>query len=257
MFFVTIRNSVVGRSVLLSALLFVCAVQIAHCQSDGEARWIAKDFVLLRNNPSTGAEVETEMDRGTKVKHLDKEGGWCNIVQPFVRYKGWVQCESLVETESLAKKSEEENQTVKSSRFIQNLAEKGCSIMLTRQTFLRNRNGIVSLGLGVINISEAKTIKYVHVDWELFNRVGDPVSNTSTKRTRLVGPLEPGQTSFIEWEGVWKSSVGSCAVVTKIKVTHIDGSTFTYLKDLKEIPEKAESVNVAGDCSYENQEGNS
>jgi hypothetical protein len=141
-------------------------------------------------------------------------------------------------------------------RYLRFLRQKGYSVVLATQTFEKNSAGGINIGLGLGNISDSKTIKYVTATWRLYNPVGDPVSKgleSSRAETKLVGPLEPGETGYTEFENVWYSNVGSCAVLEKLVVEHIDGTSFTYVSDLTDIAEKARGVRLEGDCSYEAQ----
>jgi len=177
---------------------------------------------------------------------------------------GWVYARRLQDPESYREKQRqemlrrraEERRRREAEDHIQSLRAKGYSVVLSRQTFSKDSAGGIKIGLGLGNISDSKTIKYATATWRLYNLVGDPVSkglDSSRAKTKMVGPMEPGETSYTEFEGVWYSNVGSCAVLEKLVVEHIDGTSFTYVSDLTDIAKKAEGVRLKGDCSYEAQ----
>lgn len=141
---------------------------------------------------------------------------------------------------------------------IESVREKGYGIALTRQTFDRSSADGISVGIGLVNTSEGKTVKYAKITWKLFNSVGDQTpgdnSGDEVEQTRLVGPLKPGESSYTEFENVWYNSVGTCAQIQRIEVEYIDGSSFTFIDDLSEIASETGGVRIEGDCGYEAQQ---
>lgn len=199
-------------------------------------------------------------ERGDTVKVIGKMEGRFRVIHEGK--EGWIREEKVMsekEEREYQRELEAQRRRARQRRkYLQGLREKGYTIVLTRQTFAKNSADGVSIGLGVVNISQAKTIKYLRITWKLFNPVGDPApgenTGNATAQTRLVGPINPGGTSYTEFENVWYSPTGTCAEIRGIEVEHIDGSTFTYVNDLQDIAQQAESVRLMGDCSYEAQQ---
>lgn len=221
----------------------------------------------LRSESSAAAQQLEKLSRGDTV-------GVTGITEEYFRVKrngetGWLKRQKIMskeEEQDYEKRVEvqrrlarqQKKQAQQRRKYFQSLREKGYSIVLTRQTFEKNTADGISVGVGLTNISQDKTVKYAKITWKLFNSVGDPTagdkSGTETAKTRLVGPVEPGESGYTKFENVWYNPVGACAEVRGIVVEHIDGSTFTYIDDLKDIAQEAESVRLIGDCSYEAQQ---
>lgn len=146
---------------------------------------------------------------------------------------------------------------IEATTYIERMRDEGYSLVLEGHYLDRNSADGVSVALDLRNISKEKVIKYADIEWQLFNSVGDPVKGEhgtpSVTTTRFVGPLSQGETASVEFENVWYNSVGSCAVVRRIDVEHVDGSTFTYINDLQDISKRAGFVNLRGECRYEAQ----
>jgi len=174
-------------------------------------------------------------------------------------------------------------------RLVDQLKNKGHTVVPVFQTFGKNSADGVTLRFGVTNISSTKTIKYVRSTWKLFNSVGDPVegdnSGESVARAKLTGPLNPREAATAKFENVWYSSTATCAELRGLQVEFIDGTTFSttdfsLLKKVSQIDRISEETtselstsqilslagNLAessdldigfrteGDCSYEAQQ---
>lgn len=204
------------------------------------------------------------LSQGDTVKIRGSEEDYFRVTytEGGVEWEGWLRKENVMsddERKKYKKKLRAKHQRARNRRkYLQRLREKGYTIVLARQTFEKNSADGISVGLGLINISLNKTVKYARITWKLFNPVGDPTSgkNTgiATAQTRLVGPLEPGGSGYTDFENVWYSSVGTCVEVHRIEVQHMDGSSYVYVNDLRDIAREAESVRLKGDCSYESQQ---
>ncbi|MDA3933967.1 MAG: hypothetical protein PF630_06530, partial [Gammaproteobacteria bacterium] len=85
-----------------------------------------------------------------------------------------------------------------------------------------------------------KPIKYVSMNMEAYNRVGDVVKSTiggdMIKVLRAVGPIEPGlgnggsffnSSKTTSYENVWYNNSISCVRVASADIEYMDGSTDT------------------------------
>jgi len=136
------------------------------------------------------------------------------------------------------------------------LRKLGYTIVVDNQSIEQNSADGISVNLRISNISARKAVKYFSVEMSLYNSVGDRTSGQyhgSSQSLRAVGPIEPQEHSTYRFDNVWYSSSGACVVIDRIRVQHIDGSTFTYLQDLRDITGLSPSVRLQGDCSYEAQ----
>lgn len=203
----------------------------------------------LKAAPNFDAEQKGYVEDGTKgvVTAGGPQDEYFRI--DLGQRKGWVSGGSVV--------------SVKLARKVERAKEEGYGVVLVRQTFGRNSADGISVGVGLLNISKNKTIKYAEIDWKLFNSVGDPAagenSGEATAETKLVGPIEPKDGGYTEFENLWYSPAGSCAEVREIMVEYIDGSTstldsgwFSFTDDLQYIA--TENARLTEDCSYEAQQ---
>lgn len=224
---------------------FLFALIIAVLPASGQA--VGDSVVIqgenLRAAPGFGAEQKGYVEDGTRGV-ITAEGPQDEYFRVNLgQREGWIFGSSVV--------------TLKFARKVQKAKEEGYTVFLVRQSVQRSPYGGIDVALGVINVSQDKTVKYIDATWQLFNPVGDPVETgleSSTAETRLVGPIEPRDTGASTFEDVWNSDVGECAVLKKLVVRHIDGSSFTYINDLKDIAMEDSNVRLRGDCSYEAQQ---
>ncbi|MCS4054105.1 hypothetical protein [Salinibacter ruber] len=252
---------------------------------NGKEGWLSKDLVMsseqrqeykqalstpgrlkttrrgaMRKAPFSFGDRIATLVKGDTVRVELTENGY--VYAEHSGEKGWVSEDLLMREEEVRKYRRklraQRRQARKQIQYIKTLREQGYTTLLTRQTFRKGSVDGVSVGLGVRNISQTKTVKYLRITWKLFNSVGEPTtgqnSESSTVETKIVGPIKPGEAGYTEFENAWYSSVGTCAEVRGIVVEHIDGSTTTYIDDLGKITQKAEKVRLIGDCSYEAQQ---
>jgi hypothetical protein len=215
---------------------------------------VSVEDALLQPNPKYSTNYLEHFGEATPAQIVDLGRGHDYIRIKIEGKKGWVEEGTLSPIASYRKQRERRREAEDLRR---QLRRKGYTVVIVAQTFEKNSAGGIDIGLGFINISETKTIKYATATWQLHNPVGDPVEkglDSSTAKTRFVGPLEPEGIGRSTFENVWYSNVGSCAELKKLVVEHIDGSSFTYVNDLKEIAQLSESVRLDGDCSYEAQQ---
>lgn len=248
------------RTLLLLSVLFAALVTPSFGQLG-----VVGDSVLvtggeIRDKPSVFGDSKLDLSRGDTVKVLRRRGeNYFRVAHGEV--EGWLSARQVMTSEEKRKYRREMREQRRSAeekrQYLQRLRDKGYTIVLTRQTFDKNSADGISVGLGLVNISRSKTVKYAKTTWKLFNSVGDPTAGKNgraTAQTRLVGPLEPKESGYTEFENVWYNSVGTCAEIHRIEVEHIDGSNFTYVNDLQDIAQKAETVRLQGNCSYESQQ---
>lgn len=214
----------------------------------------------IRKAPFSFRDAVATVVKGDTVRVQFREGGYARVKHGDK--EGWLSLDLLMSEEEARgyrqKLRSQRSEARQRRQRLQPLREKGYTILLTRQTFRKNSADGISVGLRVANISQTKTVKYLTVTWKLFNPVGEPTEGEYRRspraRTRLVSPIDPGDKSRVEFENVWYSPAGACAEIRRIKVEHIDGSTFTYVNGLKDIAREAESVRLIRDCSYKAQQ---
>lgn len=215
----------------------------------------------VRDKPSIFGDTKFELTRGDTVKVLRRRGEDYFEVA-YGEQTGWLserQVMTSAEQREYRRELEAKRRGARERKeYLKGLRNEGYTIVLIRQTFSKNSADGISVGLGLANISKSKTIKYAKIRWELHNSVGDPTAGDNSGRarakTRLVGPIKPEEAGYTEFENVWYSSVGTCAEIRRIEVEHIDGTSFVYANDLREVAQEAETVRLRGDCSYEAQQ---
>ena len=100
---------------------------------------------------------------------------------------------------------------------------------------------------------QGRTIKYIYFTLVPYNRVGDQVYGTNSGESKhvatAIGPIAPdaGSTT-IEFENIWYNKVTYCIELLKMRVEYMDGSSHTYINDLKDIIRISRGVTLAGEC---------
>jgi hypothetical protein len=133
------------------------------------------------------------------------------------------------------------------------LREEGFGIMLSSMSRRINSADGIAVYIAGENIEQEKTIKYVTFTLQLFNPVGDAargrIRTPSRTTLRGIGPIAPGEPFRYEFDSVWYSAAGDCVELLRVHVEHVDGSTFTYVNDLKPVTRHSQrGVNLRGDC---------
>lgn len=235
------------------------------------------DTVFVKNNddaidePSVFGDKVFRVSEWDTLKVVEQEEDYLKVAKQG--QKGWVSRRSILATKAELReakrrkkirrqyfeemKAEAKRRKKRRLQYFEEMKAEGYTVVLSNQTFDRNSAGGIDIGLSLLNISESKTIKYATAIWVLYNPVGDPVEKgleSSTAETRFVGPLESEEASSSTFENVWHSDVGSCAELKKLTIEHIEGSSFTYVNDLKDIARLSESIRLDGDCSYRAQQ---
>ena len=90
-----------------------------------------------------------------------------------------------------------------------------------------NSAGRVGIDFKFYNTSN-ETIKYLYATFKAYNAVGDPqggeIYSSSTRQTKVTGPVKPN--GFKEaWGGDWYNYTITCARLTDIKITYMNGKT--------------------------------
>lgn len=136
------------------------------------------------------------------------------------------------------------------------LRDQGVLMTLDAQGFDKNSADGIASSFRISNISEDKTVKYARLTLRLFNPVGDATPgehSPATQTVRAVGPIEPGDEGYYDFENTWYSSTGSCVELRSVLVQYVDGSSSEYADNLDLVRKEGSGVNLAGDCSYEAQ----
>jgi len=224
-------------------------------------------------------EVESKLPSGKKVVILDKmvhnSMGNTNKmykIKTFDGQLGWVAGARISRPEVYNKNQE----------LFEKLRGADEVALPVYQRLSKNTAHGVSLDIGVFNIDTSRTIKYLHVKWKLFNRVGDSVegqnTNSATANVRISGPVKPLQGEGARLENVWYSKTGLCAEIRGMKIEFINGKTTRvetpidtlshFASNPKFLSESAlslltskgdpvysqEGVFTRGDCSYKAQQ---
>lgn len=244
------------RILLLSVILLIpfCV----HAQFEG-------DTVVVKNGGNAIDEANYFGDKkfvvrkGDTLSVLGRKDDYLQVKKKDL--KGWINRRDVYTADELEelrqKRAAKKRRKKKRRKLLEKLRSKGYTVLLGAQSFERNSAGGIEVGLSLVNISDEKTLKYATATWQLYNPVGDPVQKdigSSTAQTRFVGPLKPGEAGQTTFEDVWHSNVGSCAELKKLVVEHIDGSSFTYVNDLKDIAQLSETIRLDDDCSYQAQQ---
>lgn len=199
----------------------------------------------VRSAPDFGSETLTFAPEGAKATVLESRDEYSRVQFDELENEsitGWVFNESLATPSDFAE----------TKKRLDRIERRGYTIELLEAGIRSNSADGVSFAIKLGNISEDKTIKYASVTAQLFNPVSDPVGSTidgeSKKSVRVVGPVEPGERDSYVWENVWYTPVGECVEIHRIEVEHMDGSTHTYVNDLKDISFNSDSVNLRDEC---------
>jgi len=172
---------------------------------------------------------------------------------------GWIaldDTDGLMSSGQLAKQQrqrEAEREAAERNRAYEaRLREQGFGLKLIGIGHSTNSAGGVSVGVTFKNITESKRIKYISLSIMPFNGVGDVVrgrmQGQSLDTVRGIGPIEPQRRASYDFDNVWYNPVVDCIEVRKIVVEYMDGSSFTYVNDLREIDEYADGFHFRGDC---------
>lgn len=91
-----------------------------------------------------------------------------------------------------------------------------------------------------LEVFGSKTVKYFTIELEAYNTVGDRVGgrlrSEPRRRLKLTGPISATDgISQVQWEDVWYNPTISCLKVARIEVEYMDGSSYTYVRELPKI----------------------
>lgn len=241
-----------------------------------------KRTAKVKDSPTPYAKVLGEVEPGTYMVSGYDDGGYYHVVSNSGSPSGWVLVSQVRGNDSLwtmTRKVRKQNKIEEKARKkarekarkrrreeirVQTqigrdkrhneMRDKGYSIELGRASFTVNSAGGVQPYFQLANISKDKQIKYLTFTVKGFNSVGDLVRDQvgrggNTHSMRAVGPIEPGEDAAYRFDPVWYNGTTDCMELHKILVEHVDGSTFTYINDLKDISQNTNDVRLRGDCS--------
>ena len=108
---------------------------------------------------------------------------------------------------------------------------------ITTLTYKVNSVGGIEHTMAFTNKSSKKTIKYIDLEFEMYNRVGDVITNEinrsqKTERCTYVGPLSPGKNSGkVYWSiDFYNSAFSGTMHFLSIVIEYTDGSKLTLDK---------------------------
>ena len=229
----------------------------------------------LRNVPEEAYPVSEYRDGYYKIR-VASDTGWVND-DAVDANRAAIQIKKDFERERAARQAEREHERARHQarqdsieaariaaerrakrRRLEALRRKGYSIMLHGMDLDVNSADGATPRISFSNISTDKTVKYIWFTFRPFNPVGDPVTGRlrgmSTRKMKGVGPIPPGERASFEFDNAWYSATASCVEVHRIRVEHMDGSSFTYVNDLKDIASDESDnlffspVSLRGDC---------
>lgn len=96
-----------------------------------------------------------------------------------------------------------------------------------------------------------KEIKYIDFYVKPYNKVGDvqrcSITGASTFKGQLTGPISASDKFDRRvWRTAWYNKTISCIKITKITVKYLDGSNYTYVKELPKIMDS----DYVNNCGY-------
>lgn len=122
--------------------------------------------------------------------------------------------------------------------FVKPFTEKGAKISVSRsEVEAINSAGGVDYLLEFGHLQKGKDIKYLTLDIVFYNAVGDIIGDdlddrVSTK-VQVTGPISfTGKAKVLIWDTVFYNSTASCALIKRLKVEYMGGSSYTYVKEL-------------------------
>ena len=88
-------------------------------------------------------------------------------------------------------------------------------------------------------LDNTKDIKYLYFTMLPYNCVGDPISgryDKGSKRGKITGPISSSnKRQESHWETFWYNNTVCSIKITKVEVEYMDGSKYTYVKELPKI----------------------
>ena len=105
-------------------------------------------------------------------------------------------------------------------------------LKLTKANCKINSVGGIEMYMSFRNGSSSKTIKYINMTVQYYNKVGDIIANEINGEKsityQLVGPIGPGQTSEERyWLYFYNSSFSGNWKITRVVIDYMDGSRLT------------------------------
>jgi cell division protein FtsB len=115
---------------------------------------------------------------------------------------------------------------------------------------INSANG-VDFSIDWAYLDKTKDIKYIQFTVTPFNSVGDlqtcRIGGHSKFTGKVTGPIKASDKFDLStWGTAWYNSTISCIKINKVQVFYLDGSSYTYIKELPEILES----NYVNSCKY-------
>ena len=210
-----------------------------------------------------GKTFTTEQSIDGPVAFVASMGDTLTIEQlsfPYIKARkgdtsGWIalsRTDGLLSSNQLAERQRQREAEARERAYEVRMREQGFGLKLLGMNHSTDPADGVSVRLRLKNITESKRAKYISFSMMPFNRVGDAVRGRIRGRSldtvRGVGPIEPQRRASYDFDNVWYSPVAYCIEVRKIVVEYMDGSSFTYVSDLREIDEYADGFHFRGEC---------
>ena len=124
-------------------------------------------------------------------------------------------------------------------------------VVYNSYTTFANTAGGRDYVLELFNIGD-RTIKYVLLDVELFNAVGDPepgeIKNDSEAYLRVTGPLRPNELTSGRFENLYYSLSGECIEIHAIEIVYANNSMQRIVGD---DVDRTFTVPERNDCSVD------
>lgn len=94
------------------------------------------------------------------------------------------------------------------------------------------------------NLRAGKTIRYLYLTAQPYNRVGDVIPRSyggGSKTVTLVGPSEPSTTTVYsgEFDDLWFTEMVECVRVTSVRVVYMDGTSRSWQRNVDSLFEDA------------------
>ena len=250
---------------VFAAFLFSLVPAWVQAQGVDSLRVTVDGGATVRSQPDAMTDPFTKLKKGTWKAVLSSESVYHEV--PIGDSTGWVRDSQVSATTTaerkrareevrrIAREQERRERARKRKREreeqrLEDLRSKGYTIELVHFGFDVNSAGGVEPVFRVRNISTDKTVKYIYFTARAYNSVGDPVAGEMSGSNKLSlqanGPLRPTENDYYAYEPVIYAHTTDCMEVRRVKVEHLDGSTFTYVRDLEDIA--ADDINLRGDC---------
>lgn len=88
--------------------------------------------------------------------------------------------------------------------------------------------------------NQNKTLKYIYFTLIPYNNVGDrqkgSIRDNTSSTLSVTGPIEAKDWTHENWwDSIWYNSTITCVKVSEVRVEYMDGTSYTYVKELPKI----------------------